>query len=183
MRLSPGTLGAKRQSWSKYNPRDLLRDAIISNPRASEAEIAEIVWETVRNERGYHKPIFDYWFANNYRHFYTEETENGMSVVVTEMKGKARASGAVVTNGSGNRGETARSNREKVETAKKEMMVVLMDHMLSSGKRLRAATFGECLKEGGWLALVGKQGRPNEVVGKHLTEKDLLNLRLRAFKP
>lgn len=161
--LNPGTIGAKRQSWAKHNPRDALRDAILANPKASEAHIAEVVWETVRNERGYWRSIFDYWFANNYRHFYVDELAEH-SVTVSERR-TVRANG---------------NRKQEIATRKEELRTILMDHALSSGKLLRNATFRECAQESGWLREVSKQGKPNAIVGKHLTEKDLLNLRMRA---
>lgn len=163
--LNPGTIGAKRQSWAKHNPRDVLRDAILANPKASEAEIAEAVWETIRNERGYWRSIFDYWFANNYRHFYVDELDEH-SVTIRERR-TVRANG---------------NNKQEVASRKDELRTILMDHVLSSGKRLRDATFRECAQESGWLREVAKQGKPNAIVGKHMTEKDLLNLRMRATK-
>lgn len=165
--LNPGRLGSKRQSWSQNNPRELIRDAVISRPRASEAEIRNVVWETIKNEKGYFETIFDYWFANNYRSFFIEELENEAILITPVKRTCARQSN--------------QPSRPEIEKAKEEMRPILMDHMLSGGMLLREATFGECKKEGGWLKEVAKYGKPSEVVGKHLTEKDLWNLRKRIF--
>lgn len=167
--LNPGTIGSKRQSWEKYNPRDVLRDAILTNPRGSEAEIRDVVWETIRNEKRYLEPIFDYWFTNNYRHFYADEIGKH-SVAIYERKIGAR-------NGNGHNNIS-----KEVEQRKNELKTLLLDHVLSNGKALREATFRDCRQEGGWLIEVAKQGRANEVVGKKLTEKNLMALRLRAMK-
>ena len=166
--LNPGRLGSKRQSWSNYNPRDLIKDAVRSHPRASEAEIRNEVWETIKNEQNYFETIFDYWFANNYRSFFIEELEGEGTAIVPIKK----ANGVVRSN---------QPTREEVEKAKEELRPILMDHILSSGKQLRDATFNDLKNESGWLKEVSKHGKPTEVVGKHLTEKNLWNLRKRIF--
>ena len=166
--LNPGRTGAKRQSWEKYNPRELLKDAIRSNPRASEAEISEVVWESVKNEKGYLWPLYEYWFANNYKRFFVEEVSDYESVGHTSIKTRE----VPERNGS----------RQEFKNIKEKLKSILMDYMLSNGKRLRDATFQDCKIDGGWLKEVAKQGRPNEVVGKKLTEKDLQCLMTRSKK-
>ncbi len=166
--LNPGRLGSKRQSWSQYNPRELIKDAVRAYPRASEAEIRNAVWEIVENEKDYFTTIFDYWFANNYRSFFIEELEAD-TPVITPMR---KTNGAIRSN---------QPSREEIEKAKEEMRPILMDHILANGKALRESTFKDCEKESGWLKEVSKHGKPTEVVGKHLTEKNLWNLRKRIF--
>lgn len=170
-RLSPGKTGAKRQSWEKYNLRELLRDAIKDNPRASEAEIADVVWDTVKNERGYIWPLFEYWFTNTYKRYFIEEVSEH-ETVLHEVK-KTR------TNGD-ERNNDRYENRNTLNNVKKQLKAVLMDHVLSNGKLLREATFRDCQIEGGWFKEIAKQGKPNEIVGKKLTEKDLCSLLTRA---
>jgi hypothetical protein len=167
--LNPGLTGAKRQSWEKYNPRDVLRDIIRSHPKASEAEVRERVWEIVRNEREYLPTIFDYWFTNNYRQFFVEE--------IAEHSVAIREKHRTVTK----RGSNQPTRRE-IDAVKAELAPILMDQILSNGKALRDATFGECAAESGWLRDVAKQGRPTAIVGKKLTEKELWSLRARSFK-
>lgn len=164
--LNPGYTGAKRQSWEKYNPRDLLRDAIRSRPKASEAEIREVVFETVRNEKEYLPAIFDYWFTNNFRQFFVEFGKHSTSVLEVKKKYSRR--------------ESNQPTRFEVEAEKEKMRPILMDFCLSDGKKLRDATFGECAKESGWLREIAKQGKHNEIIGKHLTEKNLWDLKKRA---
>lgn len=155
--LNPGAIGAKN------NPRDALRDALMANPKASEAEVEATLWEVVINERGYWRPIFDYWFANTFRHFFVEELSEH-SVTVQERR-STRVIGS--------------ENRAAVNNTKTQLRSILMDHVLSNGKRLREATFGECGAEGGWLQAIAKCGKANEIVGKKLTEADLHNLQKR----
>ena len=132
----------------------------------SEAEIRDVVWEIVRNEREYLPTIFDYWFTNNYRQFFVEELAAD-SVVVRDIHRKVKQSN--------------QPTRAEINAAKNELRPILMDCRLSTGKELRLSTFGECASESGWLREVAKQGKPNGIVGKKLTEKDLWNLRKRTF--
>lgn len=165
MDINPGDTGAKRQSWDKYNARDLIRQEIKNNPKGTERAIAEAVWEIIKNERGYWKSIFEYWFTNNYRSFVVKRTTEH-EVVVEERPPHKRASANMFSH--------------DINNAKAQIKTILMDQVLSTGKKLRDSTFGECATEGGWLLAVAKQGNPNAIVGKHLTEKDLWALRMRA---
>lgn len=169
--LNPGLYGATRQSWSKNNPRDVLKDAIRNAPRASEAEIRETVWQTIKNEKAYLPAIFDYWFTNNYRHFFVRELEEH-STVIEELKQQRKVER-----------KSNQPTRVEIEDAKAVLRPLLMDLQLSTGKLLRDSTFGECKRESGWLRDVAKQGKPNAVVGKQLTEKDLCALRFRNYNP
>jgi hypothetical protein len=166
--LNPGRLGSKRQSWSEYNPRELIKDAVRAHPRASEAEIRNEVWEVVKNEKEYMTTVFDYWFANNYRSFFIEEIEGEAATIVPIKK----ANGSYKSN---------QPTRAEVDEAKEKLRPILMDQILSSGKTLREVTFKDCEKGSGWLKEVSKHGKPTEVVGKHLTEQNLWNLRKRVF--
>lgn len=81
-------------------------------------------------------------------------------------------------------------SRQQIEARKKEMQamakkdaqtavsVILMNLTLPNGKLLRDATFKECAQAGGWFARVAKRGKPNQIVGRVLTEDQL-----RAMKP
>ena len=83
--LNPGRTGAKRQSWEKYNPRELLKDAYEASTSVR-GGISEVVWESVKNEKGYLWPLYEYWFANNYKRFFVEEVSDYESVGHTSIK-------------------------------------------------------------------------------------------------
>lgn len=172
--LNPGITGAKRQSWEKYNPRDALRDVIRSHAKASEAEIKELMWEIVSNERRYLPVIFDYWFTNNYRQFFVD--------VISEHSTAVRERHRTSSGTSAAKRASNQPTRTEIDETKERMRPILMDHMLSNGKALRNATFGECAAESGWLQEVAKQGKPTAIVGKHLTEKELWALHIRGSK-
>ena len=65
--VDTGTYGAKRQSFDRNNPRDLLVRVIEENQGVSEAALLRAFIDTVRAEDDFLEPIIGYWFANNYR--------------------------------------------------------------------------------------------------------------------
>ncbi len=140
---------------------DVLKGIIKANPRASEKELSNLTWEKINDQQI--KQIFDYWFANAYRSFRVEVDKN--SVTILRQYRDMRAERA--------------EGKKRRSIIKQKLNMALMDHMLSNGKLLRDGTFGDCAKEGGWLLAVSKLGKPNEIVGKKLTETDLINIRSR----
>lgn len=73
---------------------------------------------------------------------------------------------------------SANIQREARQIADRVVNVVLMNLTLPSGKVLRDATFKECARAGGFFLRVAKKGKPQQIVGKTLTEADLQALRL-----
>lgn len=63
------------------------------------------------------------------------------------------------------------ATRERVEEIKTK--ILLMDLILPSGQRVAEATFRELAKAGGWFAKAAQLGKPNQIVGKTVTEADL----------
>jgi hypothetical protein len=159
MQLNPGRYGAKRQSWEESNPRDVLERVINDNPRASEREIYDISSRILSDGR-YFKAIFEYWFTNNYRSFFHGRLAAPSKTVADRGAARAWIAGSL----------------EK-ESIKRRIKTAFLDYILSNGRALRDSTFGECKKEGGWLTAISKLGKPNEVVGKVLSEKRVAGLR------
>lgn len=149
---------------------ELLRMIRGDNPRASEAEIREICRAKVLADQALIGDLFDYWFGNSFRDFAAiGGVQHSFAVVSAYSKRQP----------SETRAATLAATRAKINALKGEMMACLMDHALSDGTLLRFATFGQCAREGNWLSNIAKHGKPNEVVGKKLTEADLQNLHQR----
>lgn len=164
--MRPGKYGAMRQSWYGSNPRDLLRQVMLDNPRASEKEIFDAFCEGLNNDHSYWGAITEYWFANNFRSCSVAQMGNN-SVAFIEQRAERR--------------DYRRREVAEAHELKEKIKTVLMDFVLSSGKQLRDATFGECRTEGGWLLEISKRGKANEIVGRKLTEADLKSLHKRAL--
>lgn len=74
----------------------------------------------------------------------------------------------------GSREQREAAQQRAVNQLKEHIVrVVLLDLPLPDGKLLRHATFAECAAVGGWFAKIAKQGKPRQIVGKVLTEKQL----------
>jgi hypothetical protein len=152
---------------------DLLRETMSSRPSASEAEIRQLCWDRCSGDADLVRALFDYWFGNSYRDFHIVDGVAG-SVAVMPIS-RERPS---VERLQQQRAET----RGSIESLKSKLRSCLMDHQLSDGTLLRNATFGQCRREGDWLAAIGNAGQSNEVVGKKLTETDLHNLAKRFYR-
>lgn len=76
----------------------------------------------------------------------------------------------------------ARTAAAFAEMKAKVRGVVLLDLVLPNGKALRDATGADCAKAGGFFAEVAKTIKPTQVVDRHLSEADLLNIRARFYQ-
>lgn len=68
---------------------------------------------------------------------------------------------------------------ETVERAKNIIVShIFMNMALPGGKLLRDARFKDCAAAGGWFSRVAKMGKPDEVVGRTISEEDLRGIKL-----
>jgi hypothetical protein len=150
---------------------EMLRTIKRDNPGASDKEIETLCRDKVRADTELQDAVFDYWFANSVRDYDAVQCRphevavfrNTPAVRVPSPDARARRAALV-------------------SHAKATIVTNLMRFTLSDGTELRHATFGQCQREGSWLASIGKLGKANEIVGKKLTEVDLQNLKKR-FAP
>lgn len=154
--LDTGTYGAKVQSWKRANPRDLLKRLIDNQPAAGRDAIFQEFREYLRGDDGedFLDSVIEYWFANNY-HSLIERPAPSRAAQQTER-------------------------RVAVEKVKETIRARLLDMRLPNGLTLAASTFGYCAKLGGGLARIGAKGKPNQVVGKHLSETEVRKLYSKA---
>lgn len=145
------------------NLRELLRCVLRDNPRASEAEARQLCWQRCQNNAELMQALFAYWFANSFRDFKVIGGSANSSAVIS-IKQQRRV-----------------GTREAINKLKDRMVACLMDHLLSDGTPLRFGTFGQAARDGGWLADIAKLGKPNEIIGKKLTEAELQNIRQRHY--
>ena len=150
--VAPGTYGAKRQSFAKANPRDLLLEVLRKNP----SELEEVVKERVRSlmTPEHMEAVFDYWFANNYR--------SSLGMPSQRIK-RSRAARDVV-----------QRLATKIKTRHTKVLhQILMTQPLSTGRSIGDSTFEDCRREGGWLLAVARKGKPHQIVRDVLSEADL----------
>lgn len=148
-----GTYGAKVQSWSGANPRDVLNRIIEAMPGASRESVLAALRDAVKEPAAelHLDAIIEYWFANNYRAL--TEPRRPPAGPSTAMVAEAKA--------------TIKQRAERM---------VLLDMILPNGKALREATGRDCKRAGGWLRAIAQRIKPNERVGDVLTESDVRKL-------
>lgn len=129
------------------NPRHLITKLVAENPHASKDDLFPEFQSLIAKKAELQCVIDWYFFANMYD--YIAGTRNGSH-------------------------NTPHDTKTEVERLKARVVeVVLLDLLLPSGKLLRDATFAECAQAGGWYAKVSAMGKPNQIVGKVLTEQQL----------
>lgn len=142
---------------SLVNPRELLLRIIegaddVSNKDALFMEFCE----AIQDDPDYQRAVDWYFFVN----FYDYEVTSRNKKPSPEERRRRQA-----------------AQETEVENIKRQITkVVLMNWAMPNGKMLRDCTFAECADAGGWLAKVAKQGKPNQIVGKILSEHDLRGL-------
>lgn len=149
--LDTGTYGAKRQSFRKASPRDLLKRLMEENSRASEQKLQAMFADKVRSDDDYIDAIIEYWFANNYRS------------LVSKPEAPAQKQRAVAE-----RAARVEVIKEKIKIA--ATRIVLLDITMPNGKALRDCTGKDCAKAGGWLSKIAKSIKTTDVVGKVMSE-------------
>lgn len=151
--LDTGIYGAKVQSWRRANPRDLLKRLIDENPKFGKDNLFKTFRDQLRGEDGeeFLDSVIEYWFANNYHSLIERPTPH------------IRAA----------RKAAARADTEKV---KEHIQKRLLNMVLPNGETLGNSTFGYCAKLGGGLSRIGAKGKPNQIVGKHLSETEVRKL-------
>jgi hypothetical protein len=165
---TPGIYGAKRQSWYGKNPRDVLHRILLESPRGSEKEHFDRICDIVADDPAYFGAMIEYWFANNYRSMkVVEVSPDDVSVVPRQEE----------------RAASARRDEATVVRMKEKLYSALtMGFMMPNGERLKDCSFGYVSQMGGVFAAMAKGRKANEVVGKHLTDADLLNLQKRLVR-
>jgi hypothetical protein len=154
--FNTGTYGAKRQSYSKASPRDLLKRLMGEHVGVAEHDLMKMFMELVRDDHDYLDAIVEYWFANNYR-----STVRRPTAPISPKTSAAHA---------------ARVDKIKAAIKVKATRMVLLEMILPNGKTLAASTGRDCSKAGGWLAKIAKSIKPADVVGVVLSEAEVSKL-------
>lgn len=135
---------------TENNPRDLIIELVRENPSADRKTLFEKFRDLIRGEDDYQRAVDWYFFVN--MHDYLVTNRNKRQVAPRDA---------------------ARERQQIDEIKQRVVNMVLLDLVLPNGKRLRECTFAEVAKAGGWFAKIAKKGKPNQIVGKVLTEEQL----------
>jgi hypothetical protein len=137
---------------SKANPQELLLRLIEeADGDPDKDEIFEKWRSEIQKNDVMQRAVDQYFFVNIFNYHVKRSKTPGKSSALTEKLKE----------------QIAEQVRQRVAK------IGVLYYQLPSGKLLKDATFAECLKAGGIFTAVGKMGKPDEIVGQKLTEKQL----------
>lgn len=159
VQIDTGVTGAKRQSWRRANPRDVLKRILDKEPDLTEDDAGNECWDIIHRDPAQMRTVFEYWFTNNYR-----------SLVKPRYSTTPRGSAAVKI-------VTAAISSQIEQKIEERVKIVLLDMMLPNGKPLRNSTREELVELGGWAGKIAEKLQPNETVEQAgLSESQLREL-------
>jgi hypothetical protein len=155
-----GITGAKRQSWRKANPREILRRLVEDNPHAGMDELfAKFRKVLAKADEEMQETVDRYYFDNNVR---------SLQGIVDPNAGARKAASR----------ERAAELRKKVEenittAIDQRAKRLLLDAIMPNEKPLRDCTGQDCNQMGGWLAGIGAKLKANQKVGDKFNEDQI----------
>jgi hypothetical protein len=167
--IHTGTQGAKRTSWGKNNPRELMLRIRRRNPTADINEHFAAFLEELEKPRNrkYQLGIDEYFHTNAYHALVKEERE------------------AAKTKPSPEEIEAERKRQEmecKAHDAAAEAIISgvieasLLNIVMPNGKQMRACSGDYMSNVGGWYGRIGAAIKPDQIVGDVLSEADVKRL-------
>lgn len=155
--IDQGKNGAKRASWKRDNPREVLFRLLEKNPDASEDELADECWEIIRDDLGQLQTVYEYWFANNYRSLIRGAASPAERQARRSEKDKEVAA-------------IAKNVSQKVAAIVEARVQITLATIMPTGKMLRDSTKEELQSIGGWALAVANKLKPGQTVaGARLT--------------
>jgi hypothetical protein len=186
--VDTGTLGAKRQSFHEISLRADLLKVMKANPTATKEELSSLLWRVMKDGvdsgKDYLSPLLDYWFPGNYKSILKQQQKatqaSEQKASDTSEQQPDQATGQASEPQRAAQGAQAAEDREAEELVNnlidRAARLILMDLMLPNGKPLRDCTGDECAKAGGWFASIAGQVKPDDIVGKVLSEEQVRTL-------
>lgn len=161
--ITSGITGAKRQSWRRANPRDVLKRLIDKNPDWTEDEALTECWDILHRDQQQMRTVYEYWFANNYRSL----TQPHASPAPRTEAARQQTAQEVE--------KTAQRIRTQIDKKIEERVKIeLLKMVLPNGKTLSETTREELIALGGWTEKVAQQLKPKQTVAQAgLTEAQL----------
>jgi len=150
-----GTTGAKRATWRRANPRELLARIITENREKSAQAWRDLFWHEIGEDGQMLRAIAEYWLDHNLRS---------------------------LTDDNRDRDRTAR--RTAIQDAKTQVMerigeqakIVLLDLVMPNGKTLADCTGADCRRFGGVFSQIAQKVPARQLVGAVLSETQVRRL-------
>lgn len=139
---------------STENPAELLIGIMEKNPHARREELMQmfrkVMAEAITEEPAYLVPLADRYFYHEYNNIVSYRRR---ALQRDRPKGPAER------------------RRELEDTKAAIRRVIVLDLVLPNGKKARESTFADCKKAGGFWLKIANKGKPNQIVGKVLTDE------------
>lgn len=173
--VNPGTYGAKRQSFNKANPRDILIKIVNENPNISEDEALQELWNQIHNKPTILRTVVEYWFANNWRSIDITHSRNIVPRTASAPRANVQRTDTDIKLPTNKQITSFVQQKIKLKAT-----AILMQMILPNGKSLGETTGAE-LKEiapaiGNWLCALTIKVPEDKKVSEVLTEEELKSL-------
>lgn len=154
---STAVYAATRQSWTDHNYRELLKHILTYNPNIDRAESFAFFLEAISKpvNKRYRQSALEYAHDNAY---------DALTRIQRLPAKEVRAE----------RAATVQATAHRIVEAAKSL--VMLDLLLPTGKTLRESTGKDCTKAGGWFSKLARKVRPNQIVGRVLSEAEVRKL-------
>ncbi|QUS40542.1 hypothetical protein RPMA_18160 [Tardiphaga alba] len=140
---------------AQKNPLEILIQLVEGDPTADADRLFGKWQDIVRDDEDLLTPVLRHTFTN---------------LLTCVDRDRRRASPRATTRAA----PAAAQQEQQVERIKAQVVsVILMNLTLPSGKLLRDSKFKDCAKAGGWFAKIAKMGKPDQVVGRTVSEETL----------
>lgn len=159
---------------------DIFQRSLKNDPDGSRKDQFKEFLKEVRASDDLVTQLAEDYFDRFYHRFKNEEKTGSNQLVGTSVE-ERRAATIAARQERQAQIETmaqARANRALDQVKR----IIMLDLIMPNGKKLRHCTFAEVTKFGGMFIDIGKCGKPNQVIDKHLNEADLQNIRARHME-
>lgn len=137
----------------KVNPVQVMVSLIDEMPDAKQDALVDAFYERLRDDEDYIKAALRYLAYNSLNNITNTQRRNGPGA--RKRQEAARTAAAEMT-------------AQMVEKIKR---AAVLDLLLPNGKTARESTFADCKKAGGMWLKIGAMGKPQEIVGQKITDK------------
>jgi len=146
---------------SEANPAKIILELMDQNPGARRDQLMAMFRERMRDlipdEPEFITPLADRYFYHEYNNIlgYRRRAEQQSSGSTRKAKAEFKT---------------------KVKAAKKRIAAAILDTILPTGKPARDSTFADCKRAGGFWLKVAAKGKPSQIVGEVLSDKQVAAL-------
>lgn len=162
----------------KVSLREAYKNAVLNDPAASRKDAFRHFLETVRSNPAYLDLLAEEYFDRMAAQWQPEKVgKDSYGLVAT----------SVVKRRSERSAERRAESKERIAEAKAEIAktmrpFIFFEMIMPNGKKAKDCTGAELVSFGGGFTEVGKSIKPNQVVHKHLSEREFADIFSRAGK-